>query len=74
MSIRAWLGLQWPKFPTHQEAGTEIPHLHTSVRRQTCERTVFRILVQDIAPVFRKTKPKLIVSNSLGMETKLHTL
>ena len=38
MSIRAWLGLQWPKFPTHEEVGTEIAELHAGVRRQTCER------------------------------------
>jgi PEP-CTERM motif len=29
------------------------------------------MIVQDIAPVFRKTKPKLIVYNSLRMENKL---
>jgi hypothetical protein len=35
MSIRAWLGLQWPKFPTHEEVRYRNC---AGVRRQTCER------------------------------------
>ena len=72
MSIRAWLGLQLPKFPTHEGVGTEIAKLHAGVRRQTCERHTIYLHVQDVAPVFRRARPKLIVSNLLGMETKLH--
>ena len=71
MSIRASLGLQWPKFPTHEEVGTEIAHLH-ALPRQIHERQAIYLPVQDVALAFRRTKPKLIVSNLLGMETKLH--
>ena len=50
----------------------ELAQLHAGVRRQTCERHTICLHVQDVAPVFRRTTPKLIVSNLLGMETKLH--
>lgn len=55
-----------------RRAGTEIAQFHAGVRRQTCERHTIYLHVQDVAPVFRRTTPKLIVSNLLGMETKLH--
>jgi hypothetical protein len=52
MGIRAWSGLQWPKFPTHEEAGTEIAQLHTRRASQTCQRHSISLIVQDVAPVF----------------------
>jgi len=41
------------------------------VGRQTGEGHRISLIVQDVAPVFRKTKPKLIVYTWLRMENKL---
>jgi hypothetical protein len=58
-------------FSIYEEASNEITQLHTGLGRQTGEWHRISLIVQDVAPVFRKTMPKLIVYNSLRMENEL---